>query len=92
MDIFRVFDSLNYLPNMILGMEAAGAAGGVVEASISYTGDVSDPMRQKYSLAYYLNLADELVKAGTHILAIKVDMVGTCMMTMNASDTHIGSR
>lgn len=75
MDIFRVFDSLNYLPNMLLGMEAAGAAGGVVEAAISYTGDVSDPMRQKYSLDYYLKLADELVKAGTHILSIK-DMAG----------------
>lgn len=72
MDIFRVFDSLNYLPNMLLGMEAAGAAGGVVEAAISYTGDVSDPMRQKYSLDYYMNLADQLVKAGTHILCIKV--------------------
>lgn len=72
MDIFRVFDSLNYLPNMLLGMEAAGAAGGVVEAAISYTGDVSDPMRQKYSLDYYVKLADELVKAGTHILCIKV--------------------
>ncbi|KAJ8281618.1 hypothetical protein COCON_G00041370 [Conger conger] len=75
MDIFRVFDSLNYLPNMLLGMEAAGSAGGVVEAAISYTGDVSDPMRQKYSLEYYLKLADELMKAGTHILAIK-DMAG----------------
>uniref|UniRef100_A0A671PYW6 Pyruvate carboxylase, mitochondrial n=1 Tax=Sinocyclocheilus anshuiensis TaxID=1608454 RepID=A0A671PYW6_9TELE len=74
MDIFRVFDSLNYLPNMLMGMEAAGAAGGVVEAAISYTGDVSDPTRQKYSLDYYLKLADELVKAGTHILCIKVDM------------------
>lgn len=42
MDSFRVFDSLNYVPNMLLGMEAAGAAGGVVEASISYTGDVSE--------------------------------------------------
>lgn len=72
MDIFRVFDSLNYLPNMLLGMEAAGAAGGVVEAAISYTGDVSDPTRQKYSLDYYVKLADELVKAGTHILCIKV--------------------
>jgi pyruvate carboxylase len=72
MDIFRVFDSLNYLPNLILGMEAAGKAGGVVEAAISYTGDVADPSRTKYNLNYYLNLADELVKAGTHILCIKV--------------------
>ncbi|CAG9788130.1 unnamed protein product [Diatraea saccharalis] len=75
MDIFRVFDSLNYLPNLILGMDAAGKAGGVVEAAISYTGDVSDPNKKKYDLKYYVNLADELVKAGTHILAIK-DMAG----------------
>lgn len=88
MDIFRVFDSLNYLPNMLLGMEAAGAAGGVVEAAISYTGDVSDPMRQKYSLDYYVNLADELVKAGTHILCIK-DMAG--LLKPQASKLLIGS-
>nr|XP_020669454.1 pyruvate carboxylase, mitochondrial [Pogona vitticeps] len=75
MDIFRVFDSLNYLPNMLLGMEAAGQAGGVVEAAISYTGDVADPKRTKYTLDYYVKLAEELVKAGTHILAIK-DMAG----------------
>lgn len=72
MDIFRVFDSLNYLPNLILGMDAAGKAGGVIEAAISYTGDVSDPNRKKYDLKYYTNLADELIKAGTHVLAIKV--------------------
>ncbi|GLH13490.1 CAD protein [Gryllus bimaculatus] len=71
MDIFRVFDSLNYMPNLIVGMEAAGKAGGVVEAAISYTGDVADPARTKYDLKYYVNLADELVKAGTHVLAIK---------------------
>ncbi|XP_030561524.1 pyruvate carboxylase, mitochondrial-like [Drosophila novamexicana] len=75
MDIFRVFDSLNYLPNLILGMEAAGKAGGVVEAAISYSGDVSDPKKTKYDLKYYTNLADELVKAGTHVLCIK-DMAG----------------
>ncbi|KAK7604491.1 hypothetical protein V9T40_005677 [Parthenolecanium corni] len=75
MDIFRVFDALNYLPNLVLGMEAAAKAGGVVEAAISYTGDVSDPTRTKYDLKYYSNLADELVKAGTHILCIK-DMAG----------------
>ncbi|XP_054262106.1 pyruvate carboxylase, mitochondrial isoform X1 [Macrosteles quadrilineatus] len=75
MDIFRVFDSLNYLPNLILGMEAAGKAGGVVEAVIAYTGDVSDPKRTKYNLKYYTDLAGELVKAGTHVLCIK-DMAG----------------
>ncbi|KAM9425996.1 pyruvate carboxylase, mitochondrial-like [Pholidichthys leucotaenia] len=88
MDIFRIFDSLNYLPNMLLGMEAAGAAGGVVEAAISYTGDVSDPMRQKYSLDYYVNLADELVKAGTHILSIK-DMAG--LLKPEASKLLVGA-
>ncbi|KAJ8922649.1 hypothetical protein NQ315_007681 [Exocentrus adspersus] len=47
MDVFRVFDSLNYLPNLILGMEAAGKAGGIVEAAISYSGDVSDPNKKE---------------------------------------------
>ncbi|KRT84744.1 hypothetical protein AMK59_2091 [Oryctes borbonicus] len=75
MDIFRVFDSLNYLPNLIVGMEAAGKAGGIVEAAISYSGDVSNPNKKKYDLNYYLKLAEELVKAGTHVLAIK-DMAG----------------
>uniref|UniRef100_F1RUV5 Pyruvate carboxylase n=1 Tax=Sus scrofa TaxID=9823 RepID=F1RUV5_PIG len=75
MDVFRVFDSLNYLPNLLLGMEAVGSAGGVVEAAISYTGDVADPSRTKYSLQYYMDLAEELVRAGTHILCIK-DMAG----------------
>ncbi|XP_017771058.1 PREDICTED: pyruvate carboxylase, mitochondrial isoform X2 [Nicrophorus vespilloides] len=75
MDIFRVFDSLNYLPNLILGMEAAGKAGGIVEAAISYSGDVSNPNKKKYDLKYYMKLTEELVKAGTHVLAIK-DMAG----------------
>ncbi|KAI6228782.1 Pyruvate carboxylase [Aphelenchoides fujianensis] len=75
MDVFRVFDSLNYVPNMIVGMEAVGKAGGVIEAAMSYTGDVSDPKRTKYDLKYYLELADQLVKGGTHILGIK-DMAG----------------
>lgn len=46
--------------------------GGVVEAAISYTGDVSNPEKKKYNTKYYLDLADELVKVGTHILGIKV--------------------
>ncbi len=75
MDVFRVFDSLNYLPNIQLGMDAVNKAGGIVEAAISYTGDVSDPTKTKYNLDYYVKLADDLVKAGTHILAIK-DMAG----------------
>ncbi|XP_071961975.1 pyruvate carboxylase, mitochondrial-like [Antedon mediterranea] len=75
MDIFRVFDCLNYVPNMKLGMEAAGQSGGVVQAAISYSGDVSDPMKSKYTLDYYMDLATELVAMGTHILCIK-DMAG----------------
>merc|ERR1719510_403822 len=75
MDIFRVFDSLNYVPNLKLGMEAVGRAGGVIEAAISYTGDVGDPSRMKYDLEYYLKLSDELASAGAHILCIK-DMAG----------------
>lgn len=47
-------------------------AGGVIEAAMSYTGDVSDPTKSKYGLDYYMDLASELVKAGTHVLAIKV--------------------
>uniref|UniRef100_T1GGZ2 pyruvate carboxylase n=1 Tax=Megaselia scalaris TaxID=36166 RepID=T1GGZ2_MEGSC len=59
MDIFRIFDSLNYMPNLLFGMEAVGKAGGVVEAAISYSGDVSDPSRTKFTLEYYTNIADE---------------------------------
>jgi len=47
--------------------------GGVVEGSVAYTGDISDPSRTKYNLQYYLDIADELVKAGTHIIGIKVN-------------------
>jgi len=76
MDVFRVFDSLNYLPNLLVGMQAAREAGGVVEAAIAYTGDVSDPTRTtKYNLDYYLQLSDRVVEAGAHILALK-DMAG----------------
>ncbi|KAJ3411311.1 pyruvate carboxylase [Chytridiales sp. JEL 0842] len=75
MDIFRVFDSLNYVENLQLGIDAVRKAGGVVEAAISYTGDVSDPSRKRYNLEYYLDLVDKLVSYGIHILAIK-DMAG----------------
>jgi len=75
MDIFRVFDSLNYVENLKLGIDAAGRAGGIVEGALSYAGDVSDPNETKYSLDYYMALADELVKSGIHVLTIK-DMAG----------------
>lgn len=75
MDIFRVFDSLNYLPNMKVGIDAVGKANGVISAAVCYTGDVADRSRTKYNLEYYMKVVDELVKMGTHILSIK-DMAG----------------
>ena len=74
-DVFRVFDSLNYVDNLKLGVDAAGQAGGFVEGTMSYTGNVADPTRGKYSLEYYVKLARELVDMGVHSLAIK-DMAG----------------
>jgi pyruvate carboxylase len=77
MDIFRIFDSLNWVPAMQVAMEAVVKAGGLCEASICYTGDILDPRRTKYSLKYYVSMAKELVKMGTHVLGIK-DMAGLC--------------
>jgi len=75
-DVFRVFDSLNYIENMQLGIGAAAASGGFVEAAICYTGNVtSNDPNNKYDLAYYLDYAQQLVDLGTHALAIK-DMAG----------------
>lgn len=76
-DIFRVFDSLNWVENMKVAMESVRAAGAVCEAAICYTGDILDPRRPKYDLKYYVNLAKELEKLGAHMLAIK-DMSGLC--------------
>ncbi|GMH71564.1 hypothetical protein TL16_g05684 [Triparma laevis f. inornata] len=75
MDVFRIFDSLNYVENMRLGIDAVGSAGGIVESAISYTGDVSNPERGLYDLEYYLKLTEELKGLGTHVLCIK-DMAG----------------
>ena len=77
MDIFRVFDSLNYLPNLRVAMEAVNATHGVCEAAICYTGDILDERRDKFSLQYYVRLAKELERMGAHFLAIK-DMAGLC--------------
>ncbi|MFN9196705.1 MAG: pyruvate carboxylase [Planctomycetaceae bacterium] len=76
-DVFRIFDSLNWVPNMRVAMEAVQEAGGICEAAICYTGDLLDPSRDKYNLKYYVELAQELEKMGAHILAIK-DMAGLC--------------
>jgi pyruvate carboxylase len=75
LDIFRVFDSLNYFENMRLGIDAAKKAGGVVEAVVCYSGDVASPKETKYTLEYYLDFIEKLVKEGIHILGVK-DMAG----------------
>ncbi len=77
MDVFRVFDSLNWAPNMQVAMEAVVETGMICEAAICYTGDILNPGRPKYDLKYYVNLAKELEKMGAHMLAIK-DMAGLC--------------
>ncbi|MBL9166966.1 MAG: pyruvate carboxylase [Verrucomicrobiales bacterium] len=77
MDIFRIFDSLNYLPNLKVAMEAVQSTHGICEAALCYTGDILDPKRTKYSLKYYIQLARELEKMGAHMIAIK-DMAGLC--------------
>jgi pyruvate carboxylase len=74
-DVFRVFDSLNWTPGMTVAMDAVRKSGKVCEAAICYTGDISDPTRNKYPLSYYVSMAKELEKMGAHILAIK-DMAG----------------
>jgi pyruvate carboxylase len=77
MDIFRIFDSLNWLPNMKVSMEAVRRTKSICEAAICYTGDILDPGRDKYSLDYYIRMAKELERMGAHMLAIK-DMAGLC--------------
>ena len=77
MDIFRIFDSLNYLPNLRVAMEAVQNTHAICEAAICYTGDILDERRDKYSLKYYVRMARELKRMGAHFLAIK-DMAGLC--------------
>ena len=76
-DVFRVFDSLNWVDNMRVAMDAVAESGALCEAAICYTGDIFDAARPKYNLKYYVVLARQLEKAGAHILAIK-DMAGVC--------------
>ncbi|MSP51653.1 MAG: pyruvate carboxylase [Alphaproteobacteria bacterium] len=76
-DVFRVFDSLNWVENMHVAIDAVLETGKLCEAAICYTGDLTDPKEKKYTLDYYIKLARNLEKAGAHILAIK-DMAGLC--------------
>ncbi|MEX0853360.1 MAG: pyruvate carboxylase, partial [Bauldia sp.] len=74
-DLFRVFDCLNWVENMRVSMDAVNEAGKLCEGAMCYTGDLLDPDRAKYDLKYYVGLARELERAGAHIIGIK-DMAG----------------
>jgi len=76
-DLFRVFDSLNWVDNMRVAMDAVIETGALCEGALCYTGDLFDGKRGKYDLKYYVGLARQLEKAGAHILGIK-DMAGVC--------------
>jgi pyruvate carboxylase len=76
-DLFRIFDALNWLPNLRLAIEAVRDSGRLCEPAICYTGDILDERRSKYGLSYYVKLARELEKLGANILGIK-DMAGLC--------------
>lgn len=74
-DVFRIFDSLNWVKAMEVAIDETRAQGKIAEAAICYTGDILDPSRTKYTVDYYKDMARELEKTGAHILAIK-DMAG----------------
>jgi pyruvate carboxylase len=74
-DVFRIFDCLNWVEGLKPCIEAVRKTGKIAEAAVCYTGDITDGKRLKYTLPYYVNLAKELEKSGAHILAIK-DMAG----------------
>jgi pyruvate carboxylase len=73
-DVFRIFDALNDTDQLEVGIKAVHEAGGVVEATVCYSGDMLNP-KKKYNLNYYMDMVDKIVKIGTHILGIK-DMAG----------------
>ena len=74
-DVFRVFDSLNWIPSMEVAMDEVLNQNKLLEATMCYTGDILDPSKDKYTLKYYVGLAKELEHRGAHMLAIK-DMSG----------------
>ena len=77
MDVFRIFDSLNWAENMYVAMDAVLKTGAVCEATICYSGDLQNPGEKKFTLDYYVKMARDLEAHGAHILAIK-DMAGVC--------------
>ena len=93
-DVFRVFDSLNWVENMRIAMNAVLETNKICEASICYTGDILNPDRAKYDLKYYVSMAKELEAAGAHILGLK-DMAGllkpaAATMLIKTLKTEIG--
>ncbi|KHK55801.1 pyruvate carboxylase [Ralstonia sp. A12] len=76
-DLFRVFDSLNWVRNMRVAIDAVRESGALCEGAICYTGNLFDSSRAKYDLKYYVGIARELQQAGVHVLGIK-DMAGIC--------------
>jgi pyruvate carboxylase len=76
-DVFRVFDCLNWAENMRVAIEAVRESGKLCEAAICYTGNLSNPRETKYDLNYYVKLGKQLQAMGAHVLAIK-DMGGLC--------------
>lgn len=74
-DVFRIFDSLNWIPQMEKSIQVVRDTGKIAEAAICYTGDINDPARAKYNVQYYLDMAKELENLGAQIIAIK-DMAG----------------
>ena len=94
-DVFRIFDSLNWPENMRVAVDAVGATGKVIEAAICYTGDLQAPGKQQYTLDYYLDLAGHYQDMGAHILGIK-DMAGLLkpgaarlLITALKQETHL---
>ena len=76
-DLFRIFDSLNWVENMRISIDAVRESGKLCETAICYTGNLSDPRESKYTLRYYLGIARDLKAAGAHVIGVK-DMAGLC--------------
>ncbi|MCJ1329116.1 pyruvate carboxylase [Thelotrema lepadinum] len=86
-DVFRIFDALNDINQLEVGIKAVQKAGGVVEATVCYSGDMLNP-KKKYNLDYYLDLVEKIVNLGTHVLGIK-DMAG--VLKPRAATLLVGS-
>jgi pyruvate carboxylase len=76
-DLFRIFDACNWIPNLKMAIEAVRDTGMLCEAAVCYTGDILDSRRTKFNLNYYVDLATQLEKLGANLLGIK-DMAGLC--------------